>query len=134
MKKIYRATAVTAVIMLAAAVATAGGVNIGLGRMDRSDFTALQQMVAGHYRPAVSVSTPIPVPLRVAEFNQNMVDAIRQAMATGSSRTVATASSSKTTMVDIGTGSMQTMEFCDLDKMVARNTILPVNGFEYICP
>jgi hypothetical protein len=133
MKKAYCIAVLTIIMMITAGVAMAGSVNIGLGRMDQADFEALQQMVKGYYHPSASVSTPIPETSQVAEFNRTLVDAIRQAMATPEPAPITTASKPKNTMVEIGTGSMQTNEFCDLDKRVARNTIGTKAGFAYLC-
>ncbi len=106
----------------------AGSVDIGLGRMDQAEFETLRQMVSGNYQPSDSVTTEIRQDIRVAEFNQADVDDIRQAMATGDVQRDATESIANNGMVDIGTGEMATNEFCDLNKLVASNTVTNTNS------
>ena len=121
--------------MMMAGVAMAGSVDIGLGRMDQAEFDTLRQMVNGNYQPSDSVTTEIRQNIHVAEFNQTDVDDIRQAMAAGSIQRDATESLANNGMVDIGTGAMATGEFCDLNKLVATNTVTgPNSGFDFICP
>ena len=121
--------------MMVAGVAMAGSVDIGLGRMDQAEFDTLRQMVNGSYQPSDSVTTEIRQNIHVAEFNQTDVDDIRQAMAAGSVQRDATESAANNGMVDIGTGAMATGEFCDLNKLVATNTVTgPNSGFDFICP
>ena len=121
--------------MMMAGVAMAGSVDIGLGRMDQAEFETLKQMVSGDYQPFDSVTTEIQRDVRVAEFNQTDVDDIRQAMAAGSIQRDVTESAANNGMVDIGTGAMATGEFCDLNKLVATNTVTgPNSGFDFICP
>ena len=127
--------AVMMATMMIAGVAMAGSVDIGLGRMDQSEFETLQQMVSGTYHPSDLVTTEIRKDIRVAEFNQADVDDIRQAMESGNVQQDATQSVANSGMVDIGTGVMATNEFCDLNKLVASNTVANTNsGFSYICP
>ncbi|MFO7716304.1 hypothetical protein [Desulfosarcina sp.] len=102
--------------------------------MDRAEFDALRQMVSGDYQPSYSATTPAPTENRVAEFNQSDVDAIRLAMNADNSGPGATSTESGKGMVDIGTGSMATSEFCDLNKLVASNTTGLESGFTFICP
>jgi hypothetical protein len=118
--------------MVMAAVAMAGSVDIGMGRMDQAEFDALRQMVSGEYRPSASAPMAKAQDTRVAEFNQATVDDIRQAMAAGSVQQHATDSVANNGMVDIGTGSMTTSEFCNLNKLVASNNTN--SGFTFICP
>jgi len=121
--------------MMMAGVAMAGSVDIGLGRMDQAEFDTLRQMVNGNYQPSDSVTTEIRQNIHVAEFNQTDVDDIRQAMAAGSIQRDVTESAANNGMVDIGTGAMATGEFCDLNKLVATNTVTgPNSGFDFICP
>ncbi|MCB2145967.1 MAG: hypothetical protein KQI81_05785 [Deltaproteobacteria bacterium] len=134
MKKFTYIAAVTIATMVMAAVAMAGSVDIGMGRMDQAEFDTLRQLVSGAYQPSASVSTVRPQDTRVAEFNQADVDAIRQTMAAGNAQKEATESVANNGMVDIGTGSMATSEFCNLNKLVARNNTMPNNGFTFICP
>ena len=134
MKKFTYITAVTVAMMVMAASAMAGSVDIGLGRMDQAEFDTLRQMVSGDYQPSASVSTIRPQDTRVAEFNQADVDDIRQTMAAGSVQKEATESVANNGMVDIGTGSMVTSEFCNLNKLVASNNTMPNSGFTFICP
>jgi hypothetical protein len=121
-------------MMMIAGLAMAESVDIGMGRMDRAEFEALQQMVRGAYPPPASVSTPKPSENRVAEFNRSDVDAIRLAMASDTERRNTNPSESDERMVDIGTGSMSASEFCDLNKLVASNTTGQNSGFTFICP
>ncbi|WP_319405882.1 hypothetical protein [uncultured Desulfosarcina sp.] len=134
MKKFIYITAVTMTTMVMTAVAMAGSVDIGLGRMDQAEFESLQQMVSGSYHPSASASasTIRPQDTRVAEFNQADVDGIRQAMVAGAVSRNATESIANNGMVDIGTGSMATSEFCNLNKLVASNNTN--SGFAFICP
>ena len=126
--------AVIVATMMIAGVAMAGSVDIGLGRMDQAAFETLRQMVSGTYQPSDSVSTEIRQDIHVAEFNQADVDDIRQAMETGDVQRDATQSIANG-MVDIGTGEMATNEFCDLNKLVASNTVTNTNsGLSYLCP
>jgi len=134
MKKSLNIMAVMMATMMMASVAMAGSVDIGLGRMDQAAFETLRQMVSGTYRPSDSVTTEIRQDIRVAEFNQADVDDIRQAMETGDVQRDATQSIANG-MVDIGTGEMATNEFCDLNKLVASNTVTNTNsGLSYLCP
>ena len=134
MNKSFHIIAMTMAIMMVAGVAMAGSVDIGLGRMDQSEFDTLKQMVSGDYQPSASISTERPKEVRVAEFNWTDVQAIRQVMAASAVeqdnkpvlRTIDT--------VDIGTGSMSTSEFCDLNKLVANNSANLNAGFNFICP
>ena len=127
--------AVVMATMMMAGVAMAGSVDIGLGRMDQAEFETLRQMVSGTYQPSDAVNTEVRQNIRVAEFNQTDVDDIRQAMATGDVQRDATESMTNNGMVDIGTGAMATNEFCDLNKLVASNTVTkPSSGFAFICP
>ena len=121
--------------MMMAGVAMAGSVDIGLGRMDQAEFDTLRQMVNGSYQPSDSITTKIRPNIHVAEFNQTDVDDIRQGMTAGSIQRDATESVANNGMVDIGTGAMATGEFCDLNKLVATNTVTgPNSGFDFICP
>ena len=127
--------AVMMAAVMMAGVAIAGSVDIGLGRMDQAEFETLRQMVSGDYQQSDSVTTEIREDTRVAEFNQADVDDIRQAMAAGDARQDITGSVADADMVDIGTGAMATDEFCDLNKLVASNTVTDSNsGFDFICP
>ncbi|WP_372677878.1 hypothetical protein [Desulfosarcina sp.] len=131
----FKIMAVILATMMTAGVAMAGSVDIGLGRMDQAEFETLRQMVSGNYQPSGTVTTEVQRDIRVAEFNQKDVDAIRQAMATGEVQRNATESIANNGMVDIGTGAMATNEFCDLNKLVASNTATKTNsGFTFICP
>lgn len=135
MMKSFKIMAVMMATMMMAGVAMAGNVDIGLGRMDQAEFEALRQMVSGDYQPSGSVTTPVRQDNRVAEFNQADVDEIRQAMASGGVQRDATESFAGRGMVDIGTGAMATGEFCDLNRVVANNTVTHKDsGFAFICP
>lgn len=134
MRKSFYIAAITMAMVMLAGVSLAESVDIGLGRMDRAEFETLRQVVSGDFQPSASVSTERPPEIRVAEFNQSDVDAIRLAMVTSNTEQLATASESTDGMVDIGTGSMATSEFCDLNKMVASNNTNQDSGFAYICP
>jgi 2-oxo-4-hydroxy-4-carboxy--5-ureidoimidazoline (OHCU) decarboxylase len=52
-------------------------------------------------------------------------------MAASSSALQDIAAASQGDLVDVGLGSMTTVEFCDLNKLVASNT--DTWGFEFIC-
>ncbi|BBO70698.1 hypothetical protein DSCA_46280 [Desulfosarcina alkanivorans] len=121
-------------MVMTAAVAMAGTVDIGLGRMDQSEFDTLRQMVNGTFQPTARAATEKPRQTRIAEFDQDVVDAIRQAMVNTGDQGPATAYASEGRMVDIGTGSMATSEFCDLNKLVASNSANRSGGFNFICP
>ncbi len=123
-----------AVMMTAVFATAADSVDIGMGRMDRSEFNALQQMVRGDFRPTQSVTTEIPQVTHVAEFNVRDVESIRQAMVGNRDQEMVATSASPNKLVDIGLGSMSTNEFCDLNKLVASNTTQQNEGFEFICP
>jgi hypothetical protein len=132
MKKSFYIMAVAMAMVMTAAVAMAETVDIGLGSMDRSEFEALKQTVGGDFQPPARVSAEQPGQLRVAEFNQADVDEIREAMSTDTRRQSAFASDDN--LVDIGTGSMATSDFCDLNKLVASNGTTQKAGFNFICP
>ncbi len=134
MKHLFYIAAAALAMAMIAGVATAGSVDIGLGRMDQAEFYNLKQMVSGDHQPSASVSTPIPRDTQVAEFNQADVDDIRQAMAAGGVQSGANESLANNGMVDIGTGAMATNEFCDLNRLVASNTTDQNSGFTFICP
>ncbi len=127
--------AVMMATMMMAGVAMAGSVDVGLGRMDQAEFETLRQMVSGNYQSSDSVTTEVRQNIRVAEFNQTDVDEIRQVMASGDVQRDAIESIANNGMVDIGTGAMATGEFCDLNKLVASNTVNNTDrGFAFICP
>ena len=134
MKRSFHIAAMTMTMVMMAGIAMADSVDIGLGRMDRAEFETLRKMVSGDYQPSASVSMEIPKETRVAEFNRSDVDSIRQAMTANTAERDSTASASNNDMVDIGTGSMATSEFCDLNKLVASNRTNPNSGFVFICP
>ena len=131
MKQIYTIMAMVIAVTMMAGVAMADSVDIGLGRMDRAEFEALKQMVAGNYQSTESNRTETPAQIRVAEFDQSVVDEIRQGMAAGSAERQEIAAASQDNLVDVGLGAMSTNEFCDLNKLVASNT--QTWGFEFIC-
>lgn len=135
MKKSFNIVAITAAVamVLAAGVVVAGDVDIGMGRMDRSEFEALKGVMGGEFN-AFSSGSPVPASAnRVAEFNQSDVDAIGQVMASTFSEWNVAVSESKSQTVDIGTGSMSTGEFCGLSKLVASNRVNPSEGYASIC-
>lgn len=135
MKRSYSMAAVAMAIMMMTGIAVAGSVDIGLGRMDQAEFETLRQMVSGVHQPSVAVATEKPEETRIAEFNQRDVDAIRQAMSAGNDiQRSESPSVAKNGMVDIGTGSMATREFCNLNNLVASNGAGTRSGFAFICP
>ncbi len=131
MKRINTIMAMMIAMAMMTGVAMADSVDIGLGRMDRAEFDALKQMVAGNYQPTESISTKRPAQIRVAEFDLSVVEEIRQGMVTSSDGHQDVATASQENLVDVGLGSMTTSEFCDLNKLVASNT--ETWGFEFIC-
>ena len=131
MKQIYTIMAMVMAVTMIAGVAMADSVDIGLGRMDRAEFEALKQMVAGNYQSTEASRTETPATIRVAEFDLSVVEEIRQGMAADSVERQDIATASKENLVDVGLGSMSTNEFCDLNKLVASNT--ETWGFEFIC-
>ena len=131
MKQIYTIMAMVIAVTMTAGVAMADSVDIGLGRMDRAEFEALKQMVAGNYQSTESNRTVTPAPIRVAEFDRSVVEEIRQGMAANTTERQDIAAASQDSLVDVGLGSMSTNEFCDLNKLVASNT--ETWGFEFIC-
>ena len=136
MKRTFTIMAMVMMALMVTSVfaAAADSVDIGMGRMDRSEFNALQQMVRGDYRPTQSVTTEIPQVTHVAEFNVRDVESIRQAMVGNRDQEMVATSASPNKLVDIGLGSMSTNEFCDLNKLVASNTNQQNEGFGFICP
>jgi hypothetical protein len=134
MKKSFYIMAVTMAMVMVAAVAMAETVDIGLGSMDRAEFESLKQMIGGDLQPTARVSAEQTGQLRFAEFNQADVDEIREAMSTATRRQPASAFASDDNLVDIGTGSMATGDFCDLNKLVASNGTTRTAGFRFICP
>lgn len=135
MKSIYTIMAMAMVVAMAGGAVAADSVDIGLGRMDRAEFDALRQMVAGDYQPNRSVTTEVHEGTTVAEFYVRDVEQIRQAMVGGRDQGVMTASTATTgDLVDIGLGSMSTGDFCDLNKLVASNTTGQDRGFAFMCP
>ena len=134
MKKSFSIMAVAMAMVMMAAVAMAETVDIGLGNMDRAEFETLRQMVSGDFQPPDRVSVEQPRQLRFAEFNQADVDGIREAMSIDTRRQPVSAFASDDNLVDIGTGSMATSDFCDLNKLVASNGTTQKTGFNFICP
>ena len=135
MKKSFSIMALTVALTLMTGMAMADSVDIGLGQMDRAEFEALRQMVAGEFQPSDSVTTKVSADESyVAEFSQRDVESIRQAMTRGGDTTTSLAAAPSGSQVDIGLGSMSTSEFCDLNKLVASNTAGHNGGFTYICP
>jgi hypothetical protein len=88
-------------------------------------------MVAGTYQSTDPNRTEASSPIRVAEFDLSVVEAIRQGMAANSGGRQEVAAAEQDNLVDVGLGSMTTNEFCDLNKLVASNT--ETWGFEFIC-
>jgi hypothetical protein len=121
MKKSFFIMAITMATVMMASVAVAETVDIGLGRMDQAEFDTLRQMVNGEFQPSGQSSVEKIRPTRIAEFDQSVVDEIQQAMLNTSDQRPETAFASQDRMVEIGTGSMATSEFCDLNKLVASN-------------
>jgi hypothetical protein len=76
----------------------------------------------------------MPREVRVAEFNWTDVQAIRQVMAASTVEQNNKPVLTTIDTVDIGTGSMSTSEFCDLNKLVANNSANLNAGFNFICP
>ncbi|BBO77435.1 hypothetical protein DSCW_48520 [Desulfosarcina widdelii] len=134
MNSSFHIVATTMAIMMVAGVAMAGSVDIGLGRMDQSEFDTLKQMVSGDYQPPASIATERPREVRVAEFNWADVQAIRQVMVARAVEQNHKLVLTNKSTVDIGTGSMSTSEFCDLNKLVANNSANQIAGFTFICP
>ena len=134
MKKSFTIMAVAMAMAMMATVAMAGTVDIGLGSMDRTEFETLRQMVSGDFEASSRVSAEKPSQRQVAEFNEADVEEIRLAMTKTNTEPTATAFASGDKMVDIGTGSMATGEFCDLSKLVASNSNNQNSGFAFICP
>ena len=135
MKKSFSIMALTVAVTLMTGMAMADSVDIGLGQMDRAEFEALRQMVAGEFQPSDSLTTKVSADeAYVAEFNQRDVESIRQAMTRNSDTTTALTAAPGGSQVDIGLGAMSTNEFCDLNKLVASNTAGHNGGFTYICP
>jgi hypothetical protein len=134
MKKSFFILAVAITMAMTASVAMAETVDIGLGSMDQSEFKALKQMIGGDFQPSPRVSAEKPRQRRIAEFNQADVDEIRVAMSTDIHSQPASAFASDDNLVDIGTGSMATSEFCDLNKLVASSGTNRPTGFNFICP
>jgi 2-oxo-4-hydroxy-4-carboxy--5-ureidoimidazoline (OHCU) decarboxylase len=123
--------AIVMAVTMTAGVAMADSVDIGLGQMDRTEFDTLKQMVAGTYQSTAPNRTEAYSPIRVAEFDLSVVEAIRQGMAANSGGRQEVAAAEQDNLVDVGLGSMTTNEFCDLNKLVASNT--ETWGFEFIC-
>ena len=134
MKKSFSILAMAIAMVLMAAVAMAETVDIGMGSMDRAEFETLRQMVSGDFQPSDRMTVEKSSQLRIAEFNQADVEEIREAMSTGIQGQPAPAFASDDTLVDIGTGSMATSDFCDLNKLVASNGTTQKTGFNFICP
>lgn len=134
MKKSFSILAVAVATVMMAAVGMAETVDIGLGSMDRAEFETLRQMVSGDFQPSDRMTVEKPSQRWIAEFNQADVDEIREAMSTGIHRQPAPAFASGDNLVDIGTGSMATSDFCDLNKLVASNGTTQKTGFNFICP
>ena len=134
MKKSFFIMAMTMATVMMATVAMAETVDIGLGRMDQAEFETLRQMVNGEFQLSERSSDKKIRPARIAEFDQSVVDDIRQAMLNTTDRRPETDFASQDRMVEIGTGSMATSEFCDLNKLVASNSASGTGGFTFICP
>lgn len=130
MTRIFILTAMA--MVLAAGMALAEPVDIGLGTMNHGEFETLKAMVSGRYKSTGS-TTPRSPDIHVAEFNQHDIDAIRRAMTTPAAG-VSEKSVTQDKMVDIGTGVMASSEFCDLNKLVAKNSAARDSGFTFICP
>lgn len=125
--------AITMALMMVTGTALADSVDIGLGTMDRAEFDSLRQMMSGDYQSTAFVTSEQPQEVYVAEFDQSVVDDIRQGMTKSNSQEGVVASASEDTLVDVGLGSMPTNEFCDLNKLVASNTTQK-DGLTFICP
>lgn len=133
MKQSNYIMAMTMAMIMVAGTALAGSVDIGLGRMDQTEFESLKQVMSGDFQPTASTTTERPREIRVAEFDLSVVEDIRQGMQEGSAQNDAVASASGNGLVDVGLGSMSTNEFCDLNKLVASNTTQK-DGLAFICP
>jgi len=133
MKKSFYTTIVAMALLMAAGIASADSVDIGLGQMDRAEFESLRQIMSGEHRSSVAVKKDKPADIYVGELNWKDVEAIRHSMAFGGSGRSETAVASSG-QVNIGLGAMPTTEFCDLNKLVASNNVNSTQGFGFVCP
>ena len=115
-------------------ISMANTVNIGLGHMDQAEFDALRQMVSGEHQPTHAAVRKKAVDVHVAEFNWSDVEDLRQATAFGSGDHDKTMAASTGQLVDIGTGTMPTSEFCGLNNLMASNSGNRNHGFGFVCP
>ena len=102
--------------------ASADMVDIGTGRMERSEFSALKAMVAGEpLTTGATVTTPLARTERYGMIDLTPADfqALRDAVAGGNSiRQKAPEPMRIAKMVNIGTGEMPEDEFLELKRMV----------------
>lgn len=107
-------------------------ISIGLGEMDVKEFNSLKQIMAGNHIDKSSVTnTEHPVKYGELSMLPSEYNALKQMVAgTSSGFETASVSTEKTTLVDIGTGSMSKTEFCTL---VAMANDRESGNFNYIC-
>jgi hypothetical protein len=137
MKHTFRIAVMAIAVAMLSGIATADSVDIGLGQMDRAEFETLKQMVSGGQPfSANSAREQEGVAVKnVAEFDSSVLQDIRQAMTADETPHNATVAVSDAGPVDIGLGTMNTNEFCDLNKLVASNTGgQAAAGFQFLCP
>jgi hypothetical protein len=135
MKVSLMIAAMAIAVTMFAGNAAADTVDIGLGQMDREEFQTLKQMVSGDQPFTADRTLEKAAGTYVAEFESSVVQDIRQGMSAGEGFRNATAAVSKPGRVDIGLGSMNAGEFCDLNKLVASNTGgQSAAGFQFIWP
>jgi hypothetical protein len=97
-------------------------VDIGTGRMDQTEFAALQAMMQG--KPAASRPTVSTTPIRLEQYGDVALtpaefNALRDRVAgRNANRDVAGVSTTEVQMVDIGTGQMPVEEFAALKRLM----------------
>ena len=135
MKTYMHIVAMAAVVAMTAGISMAGSVNVGLGSMDQTEWDRLTQIMRNGDQAPTSMSPPPERDrIRVGEFSQSEVDAFRRAMVADTPINRTASANGRPDKVDIGTGSMETAEFCDLNKLVASNGRGSASGFAFICP
>ncbi len=130
MKKLTMAVGIVVMLMAGFGSASAEMVDIGLGRMEQSEFVALKAMVQdGQTGNVPVISTPLARPERygMVEMTRTEIESLRNIMAGHSVSVAAKPAVTSTQMVNIGTGEMPLDEFTALKKMVNKENCFILN-------
>ena len=138
MKKMTIALAIMVMVMMAAGNVAADMVDIGMGRMERSEFEALKAMVQGQSAGKAATISTRRVPTEqygLIEMAPAEFEALRNKVAgIEVERAPYHTASAAPRMVDIGTGEMPADDFAALKRMVKESERIVFDGFVALHP